>query len=319
MKKYVCIVFAFCIAESWACDSHKTAVFPVENSANKAWSAGISGQSSRYDRDGDGPSFDSFTTQLSASRRFGESWMIQLGVPFHDRELDDESESGWGDASVTAAVNLFRDASENPSFIDAYAGVKMPTGDSDRLAEEQKANHHADAEHAKHRMARHGGEMHGESEPMDQHMSHDSHAAGHHLALGSGSWDFFTGITMRHHAGAWRFRAEVQYVIRTEGDYEYRYGNEFFARGGVYRAVNFGTLDCRLGLSVSAEQRDANEMDGVKSGPDKNDAYAGPEAMVRWNEWLDVMLAYDFPVAHEDDGLAGSADHRARFGAAISF
>jgi hypothetical protein len=260
MKKYVCVLFAICIAESWACDSHKMAVFPVESSANKAWSVGLSGQRSEYDRDGNGPSFDSFTTQLSASRRLGERWMIQLGVPYHDRELDDDSESGWGDATVTAAVNLFKNSSANASFIDAYAGVKMPTGDSDRLAEEQESVHHGGAQHAMHRRARHGAERHGEVAPKDQPMMHDAHAAGHHLALGSGSWDFLTGITMRHHLGAWRFRAEVQYVIRTEGDYDYRYGNELFARGGIYRAIQFGESDLRLGVSMSAEHRDANEL-----------------------------------------------------------
>jgi hypothetical protein len=41
--------------------------------------------------------------------------------------------------------------------------------------------------------------------------------------------------------------------------------------------------------------------------------------MLRWRDDLDVMLAGDFPVAHRDDGLAGSADHRVRFGAVVSF
>jgi len=313
MKKYIFLTALFSFFESVACESHKISVASPSWSGGRSLAAGLDGQYSHYDRVPEGEEFDAFTAQVAGSYKIGHDWLVQFGVPYHDRMLGEDEEAGWGDASLLVAFTAFEQASGDMQIaVDVYAGIKMPTGDSDRLAGESGSDH--EEHHVIQHNALHAVEIHAENAMLSAPENGVHHSAGHHLALGSGSWDIPAGVVVRHKTDRWTLRAELQYVIRTKGDYDYQFGNELFARGGFFRSVDSGAGIWHLGLSASAEQREANRTDGVETGSDKSAAYAGPALWFELNKRLQLMAAYDFPVAQRDMGLSGSADQRARAG-----
>lgn len=301
-----------------ACDIHGTPVlWTAEASAPLA--AGVHGQYSEYKKDnGD---FTSASLQALLNGRFGERWGWQIGVPYVDRTLGDESESGLGDATALLMYRAWTATGEDRSgSIDVYGGVKLPTGDSDRLAEEGGDVHAADERHAGAfgRLIGHAGHVHEEAEVHDEaDASADPHAGGHHLALGSGSWDAIAGVRGNLKAGRWGYTFDAQYTFRTEGDYNYQFGNEALVRAGAGYYVRESIW---AGAELSGEWRDKDELHGVaQEGSDKKAVYAGPAVRMGFGKALAVSAAIDVPIANRDDNLSGSADFRARASAAFSF
>jgi hypothetical protein len=276
-----------------------------------------------------GHDFESASLQLLISHRLNSSWSVQASVPYLDRELDGESESGLGDASIIGVYNVYESRGEQRAVrVDIYGGLKMPTGDSDRLKEEQAVDEGGGEEHAhaQKSLARHAGEHHDEeemAEPADDHAAehHAAHSDGHHLALGSGSWDPIAGAIVRVDQEAWRFSADIQYVLRTEGDYDFEYGDGLFARAAaLHNVADSEEMSVHLGVAVSAEWSDDNEVDGVtQDGSGKEAGYVGPIIQVNMGESVALSASLDLPVYNEDDGLSGAADYRVRAGFAGMF
>jgi hypothetical protein len=277
---------------------------------------------SQYDRpSGGGHKFESYTTQFAAGYWLTDRWAAQLGVPYVYRKLNDQSESGIGDATLILlhrAVDRF--VEDNLYRIDVYGGVKMPTGDSDLLRDEREALAHGDGGS----MHRHAGHTHDHSAPATAH-GHEAdgggHAVGHHLAPGSGSWDGIVGVKGLVKQGRWLGLAETQYNLRTKGDHGFRHGDEWSWRVGAhYYAWLTEERSWTLGVDVSGEWRDENRVDGQKrEGSDKSGVYVGPATGFTWGDRLHLAAAYDIPVSERNKGLSGAADRRARVSLAWSF
>ena len=93
-----------------------------------------------------------------------------------------------------------------PSLLSFALGVEFPTGDSGRLRQEH--------------------------DEVEVPGAPPSGVHGNDLALGSGSFDAIVGGAAN---ARWRrlfFSADVQYFIRTRGDFGYRFGNEVSVSGG---------------------------------------------------------------------------------------
>ncbi len=274
---------------------------------------------SRYDRpSGGGHSFDSHTTQAAVSHWLADRWAVQVGVPYVYRKLDDESESGLGDATLIAlyrALNRFVD--DHVYRIDVYGGVKAPTGDSDRLRDEREArtSHHHGHAH------RHHAPASAHDAASEHHGHHRPHAVGHHLAPGSGSWDGIFGVKGMVKRGRWLGLAETQYNLRTKGDHGFRHGDEWTWRIGThYYALLTEEKSLTAGMNVSGEWRDENRLDGrTLRGSDKAGAYVGPALGYTHSDRLYLTAAYDIPVSERNKGTGGAADHRARVSLAWSF
>jgi hypothetical protein len=311
---------ALSAAGAWACDLCATHVALTSWEAKERTSVSLFQQYSDYDEHGDEPSYESGTTQLGVGYRFADRWSAQLSVPYLSKDLGGDSESGLGDLTALAlyrAVNAIE--GERIVLVDVYAGLKMPTGDSDRLEEERNAALPEEAEHAEEHhdehaehagfFAGHAGEDH-VVEADEEH----GHAIGHHVALGSGSWDGIFGARGLAQQGRWRGSAEAQYAARTEGDYDYEYGDEFIARAG---ARYFALLDHQgsvaLGADLSREWSDDNQVLGDdQPGTGKSASYVGPALDVTWGERLTASAAWDIPIEGEDEGVHGAADTRVR-------
>jgi len=266
-----------------------------------------------------GHAFKSSSTQLSVSHWLTDRWALQLGVPYLYRDMDGDKEKGLGDATLIALYRLVNQQQEaNVIRLDVYAGVKMPTGDSDRLKDERAGS------------SGHGhGSMHRHAAP---HAAASAHAkavmhspassphGGHHVALGSGSWDGIVGVKGLVKKDRWMALAESQYNYRTEGDYGWKHGDEFTWRIGPHYFVALDeTKSLSFGVELSGEWRDANELDGEQGNrTSKKGNYAG--GVVRYTrDALQLLAGLELPISDKDKGVRGAADYRARLSAGWSF
>lgn len=332
MVPFLFLLFALFVGapRALACEIHGTPVMWTGDS-DASLSSGINFHYSTYDADnGD---FTSWSVQAVGAGRFSERWGWQFAIPYVDRTLVNEGESGLGDASVLLFYRIWSSRSDSSSSkLDIYAGVKIPTGDSERLREESSAHsdsammagalsrrlvgHSAHATHSATAMhdATPGPSMAAMPETF---ADSGAHSAGHHLTLGSGSWDPIIGAQGAIREGALGAFFDAQYNLRTKGDYDFKYGDETIVRlsAGYYAMENLWA-----GIEVSGEWREQNEISGIKQeGSKKSSAYAGPAVRIALRNLAFFKAAIDFPIAEQDNGLAGSADLRVRAGASIAF
>lgn len=293
------IAFLLMAGCGWACDVCATHVALSEKESVGRPSVGVFEQFSAYDASGsDDERFECWTTQFAAGYRLSERWAFQLGFPYVDRELNGVSEQGVGDATALAVCRVFRSMREaNVRLVDVYAGLKLPTGDSDLLREER------DQALEEENMA-----------GMHDGMGHE-HSAGHHLSPGSGSWDGIFGINTYGKLGPWAAQGNAQYKMNSEGDFDFEYGDEFVWVVGVkYFAILEQSQSLGVGLDVSGNWQDQNKVLGETDTehPITRAVYAGPAATYTHSDCLSVSFAWDFPVAGEADGLQGAADTHVR-------
>ena len=269
-----------------------------------------------------GERIDSSITQLIGRWQFTHRLGVQLNVPLisrhyrrvlHDGRIRHGDETGLGDLAVLADVLIYSrvttDAVLRWSFL---AGLELPSGDTGPLAEELRL---ADTPRGRGRgqgrqlHPRHGGDGHGgRSAPSGVH--------GHDLALGSGSVDGIVGT-----AASWSWRrlfitAALQYAIRREGDFAYRYANDLVWDGGpgVYLL-----LDHRYTLGLQAMLAGETKGKDTQQGRRLDDTAVtrlsvGPGLHFTWSTSLAASLAVDLPVIRHNTALQIVPDYRVRGG-----
>jgi hypothetical protein len=236
-----------------------------------------------------------------------------------DGVLEDGDESGIGDVSLIAIARPYSFVGEDSVVrFSLFGGLKFPTGDSDRLGEEAaeedeggEDDHHDEANGlgVGRFRERHAGHDHGEGEtPSGVH--------GHDLALGSGSVDGVIGGAV---FGSWRrffMSASIQYAMRTEGDFDYRYANDLTWTGGpgVYYLLEHA-YSLTLQFLVTGEYKNEDEQNGQSLDDTAITAvYLGPGVGFTWRSSLAVEIATDFPVLQDNSGVQLVPDYRIRGG-----
>jgi hypothetical protein len=260
---------------------------------------------------------DSSITQFVIGATFLDDRLgIQVNVPYIYRSysraghfiVEHGNEEGIGDLSLLASYVLFRtdDAVEvpagpsakgaknvapvavEPDFSGSFslkAGLKFPTGDSGRIAEEL----HED-----------------EAEGFPASGIH-----GHDLALGSGSWDGVIGAEAYLRHKSLFFTADIQYAIRSEGDFDYRYANDLLWEfgPGVYflrhpsGAVALQALVSGESKGLDSFQGESAEDTGVTSW------FVGPRVTASFGRWA-AEAGLDLPVSIENTSLQSVPDYR---------
>lgn len=308
MKKFVLILAAVLSTAGLAaaCEVCGTYVALADREAVGRPSVSVFEQYNKYDapRSG-GHELESWNTQVSGQYRFNPRWSVQAGVPYIDRELDGETEAGIGDATLFGVYRVVDVKSGTSTILaDAYAGLKLPTGNTDPLKEEREVA----LENQEH-------EEHGDEG------GHIAHAHGHHISLGSGSWDGIFGATALLKSGRWMGLANAQYRLTTEGDYEYEYGDECSALlGARYFAVLADEQSLAVGFDLTGDWRDENEVLGeTQPDTDVSAAYLGPVLAYSRGESFRAWFAWDVAVDGENEGLHGAADKRWRANASWLF
>lgn len=311
MKKLVVSISlgaALFAGSSRACDVCATHIALAGQEAVGRPNLGIFEQYSKFDPSGDSDEkFTSWTTQFALNYRLNDRFALQAGIPHLERELNGDNERGIGDATALAIVRALNYASEHDvGLVDVYAGLELPTGDSDLLKGERDAAME-EREHAEH------GHEEGE---------HGDHPTGHHLALGSGSWDGILGASAYGKRDRWSAQGNAQYKLNTEGDYDFEYGDEIaWLVGGRYFALLEDRQSLAIGVDISGNWQDQNKVLGETDTdhPKTRAAYAGPAVNYTYEDRLNVAFAWDFAIAGEDNGLQGAADTHVRASASWLF
>ena len=234
---------------------------------------------------GNGEYIDSLISQIFAGYNFNERFSVQLNVPVIYRSFGSatmhETESGLGDISLVGNFRVFQRTSKNTAFNwTLLGGLKLPTGDSSQLNTPDTAL--------------------------------PDGIGGHDLALGSGSMD---GIVGTGFSARWKrifLSGNFQYAIRSEGDFQHRYANDWTWSGGPGALLWLGKKSTlALQAVVSGESKGKDTFAGVA---DEDSAatlvYLGPQLNYTWGSQLSAQAGLDLPVSRANSGLQVVPDYR---------
>jgi hypothetical protein len=268
-----------------------------------------------------GEKLDSSITQVFAGYNFNPRIGVQLNLPIIVRSyrrleiggLRSGSEAGIGDLSLLGQWTPFDAVGERGLMrFTVFGGLKLPTGDPDRLKEEIE-------------------EEHDQVDPDDLFppgfgsrsqlgsVAHDESGSaihGHDLALGSGSVDGIVGGEIYLNYDRFFWTTSVQYAIRSEGSFDYQFANDLIWIGGP-GYYPYLADDMTLGVQavLSGETKGNDELDGEKLDDTGLTAlYLGPAIRWSWTTSLAAEVMADLPVLQNVASLQIVPDYRIRGG-----
>lgn len=293
----------------------------LEATSGGALTVAVSEQLTSYERGDENIKQGDFTrlystTQISAAYDVDDKVSIQLVLPIVAREFDEvrnfrlreRSEGGVGDMSLTVGYSLLSSFTpERSYFLNVGAGIKMPTGDTgsleDSLAAGTEEENHADE-------ARHARNV---AVAVQHHQAPAiGGASGRILSIGTGSWDVPLLLAGSTRYERWAASFYTQYDIRTEGDFEYRFANDFLwgARAGRYLALE-DEYTAGVMLAFSGEHKGQDTVDGASiDGSELSNLYLGPVLVVTAADRLVAELGVDLPVRVDDEEGQIEPDYR---------
>ncbi|HYC57510.1 MAG TPA: hypothetical protein VEL28_21440 [Candidatus Binatia bacterium] len=265
-------------------------------------------------------------TQLAAGYRFAPWVSLQVNVPLISREYrrleegiaERGDEGGLGDISVLLRLApLSRAYTNGVLHAEVMTGLKLPTGDTDRLEEELgEEEEEARAGAARATPANAAAQADPPVRPHHEGHDHPSGVHGHDLSLGSGSVDGVFGLVLY---ASWKrlfFSAHGQYFLRGNGDFAYEYDDDLLwaAGPGIYPLLGH-QYTTALQLVVSGETKGNDKQAGVRLDDTAITAlFVGPGLSLTWSHSLTVDLAADIPVIQNNSGLQIVPDYRLRAG-----
>jgi hypothetical protein len=287
-KTFISVIIAGTIAPGlWACDYCAVySALEARGEGGPGFLGGISEQFTRFDTfqsDGhdapnpDGEYLNSLISQVYLAYHFSGRAGVQLNLPIIYRSYGktgvSASVSGIGDASLLGNYRLY-----GHSTVDAtcrwtvLGGVKFPTGDPELL------------------------------NPADPEFA--AGIGGHDLALGSGSFDGLVGTDLFARWKRLFATAALQYGIRSEGDFSYRFANDLSWNGGpgVYLLLQ-DERTLSLQVAVSGETKGQDTVEGVATDDTAvTSVFLGPELNATWGENVSAALGAALPVYIHSSG-----------------
>lgn len=323
------LVVFFLSPQANACDvcALYTAV-QVESPIENALRLGIAEQFTSFDRlqrDGhfvsntENQFLKSSVTQLSAQYDPSTTTSLQLVLPVVSRTWrriqegspQRGSNAGIGDITLLAHYVPMNYAEGNTlARLRVFAGVELPTGDAHYLGEETAPDHHEESQQAL--TQKHGGVVQG---PSAENAIH-----GHDITLGSGSWDFPLGAGLFTQWDKFIFATDVQYTIRTEGSFSYKYANDLIWSTAVGRYLYLeDNAQIALRARLSGQYKD---MDTGKGGVEYTDTaynttFLGPEISTLVAQQWQGVFGLDLPINVKNSDLQITPSYRIR--AALSY
>jgi hypothetical protein len=249
---------------------------------------------------------------------------VLVGDRIQDGILVHGSETGIGDVSVVGILRPWSWTNERSVLrLSLLTGLKLPTGDSSRLREEEENRARAQAGGTAASAAMQPGRR---RVVQADHIPAGSPSGinGHDLALGSGSWDGVFGISAYGSFDRMFLTTNAQYSLRSEGQFGYQYGNEvnwFVTLGGYVLLRHDATLALQLVTSGSYQRPDS--LDGTSTAAEGEGdvsrlwVFVGPGMSFTWGTSLAAEIAGDIPVEHRDLGLI--PEYRIRGGLTYRF
>ncbi|MEK7781877.1 MAG: hypothetical protein AAB370_10305 [Verrucomicrobiota bacterium] len=269
---------------------------------------------------------DSSVTHLVVGYDFSRRFGISLNVPFHHLKFrrtdlryslgapavlttETGTESGVGDIALIGRMLLFERATTNSRLVaNLLAGIKFPTGDTDRLADEVSQ-----------------AEIYNTFVPPGTPHDPLGHSVTsvhqHSLTRGSGSFDGIFGITVN---GRWKrgfLAGQFQYYLRTVGESDFQFGDEWIASGGpgVFLVSN-SKMSFSAQANVIYDVMGRDEILGQRSDRTGMKAlYLGPLLNLTVGQQFSANVGVDLPLRIENNGFQNVPDYRLQGGLSWRF
>jgi hypothetical protein len=314
---FLCLIF-LSAGIGQACDL--CGCFVPKDSARKGFQAGVAEQFSSLSQlslDGqqlantENQYLNSSFTQLFVSYHFNERATLQLNVPLIYRSfqraeaegLQRGNESGIGDVLLVGYYIPFQRKTPFRQFSwKLLAGLKFPTGNSNRIGEELLEVHDEEI-----------GALHAEEIPSGVH--------GHDIALGSGSWDAVIGTDVFGREKKWFYAGHVQYALRSRGSFNYRYANDLLWYGGPgYFLSTKDNWSLGLQALLTGEHKGEDQLGSEKTDDTAITAvYMGPTALISIKQIATAEVGIGFPLSIDNSGLQTVPKYRLRIGVTWQF
>ncbi|MGZ3697137.1 MAG: hypothetical protein ACXWP5_03505 [Bdellovibrionota bacterium] len=308
MKSLFLVLVLFFSSAAWACDL--CAVFVADQAQGKSVYGIQGGLSEQFTHFGTlsasgtaipnttGQYLNSSITQIFATYHFNDQISVQANVSIIARwysrpaatGMDTGRVWGLGDLPLLARYARYHELSENTALRwNVIGGIKFPTGDSSRIAEELSETDVPDG-----------------SEPSGIH--------GHDLALGSGSFDFMVGGGIEPIYRRFVFPMSAQVAFRTQGSYGYRYANDLtFQFSPGYYAYLQHEKSLLASIVLSGETKGLDSFQGAPADDTGMTAlYLGPAITGTLSDNLSAVLAVDLPVLMRNTATQVVPDSRVR-------
>lgn len=247
-----------------------------------------------------GQFLNSSVSQVFAGYNFTDRIGLQATLPVFDRwyrrtddmgGIQNGAEAGIGDASLLGNLALYsRNTMATTVRLQLLGGIKFPTGNTQRLKEEL--------------------------DEMDDIVGPPNVVHGHDLTLGSGSYDGIVGASGFFRKGKVFLSGSVQYAIRTEGDYDYRFANDLTWSGGPGAYITMSDdMTFSVQVVVSGEHKGLDTMNGEQmEDTGITSVYLGPQLNFTWTEKLSLQAGVDIPVLLNNTSQQIVPDYRVRVG-----
>jgi len=272
-----------------------------------------------------GDFLDNSITHLVPGYNFSERFGVSLNLPVIYRsfqrsdlrysltgppvfEVERDSEFGPGDVALIGRFTVFDLREMKRGFVvNVLAGVKFPTGDTDRIRDEIEQTTIFDS-------------------LLPPGTSHDplGHSVSgvhqHELSPGSGSFDGIFGLTLNSRWDRWFFNAQAQYYLRTEGE-GFEFGDELLVSGGLgaYLITHPRYTLSFQGVAVY-ETMARDRVLGRKSDRTGLTAwYLGPQLGFTWGDRLSIQAGADLPLRVSNNGFQNVPDYRFHGGFTLRF
>ncbi|HYV26078.1 MAG TPA: hypothetical protein VFA77_00975 [Candidatus Eisenbacteria bacterium] len=245
-----------------------------------------------------GQYMNSSVSQIFAGYNFNDWLGVQLNLPVIYRGykrpdgmggIETGSEAGIGDVSLLGTFTPYQQLADDFAFNwNILAGVKFPTGNTDRLAEEFNE--------------------------VEEPVGPPSGIHGHDLTLGSGSYDGIVGTGIYTRWNRAFLTANTQYAIRSTGDFDYRFANDitWFGGPGYYLALNHD-YTLALQVVVSGEHKGTDTFQGeTAEDTGVTSVYLGPQIAFTWRSHLSALIGADLPVSIDNTALQTVPNYRIR-------
>src|ERR1051326_3731305 len=134
--------------------------------------------------------------------------------------------------------------------------------------------------------------------PLEEPVGPPSGIHGHDLTLGTGSYDGIVGSSIYVRKQRLFLGANVQYAIRSEGDFHYQFANDLTWSGGPgYVLMLQDNYTLSIQAVVSGEYKGKDAFEGEKAEDTGVTAvYLGPQLVFTWKENLSAQLGADLPI-----------------------
>ena len=229
----------------------------------------------------------------------------RVEIPTTGGLIDDEgTEHGLGDVALIARfAPIMKMEMDYSILFNVMAGIKFPTGDTERLDNE--------VDRAKIDRALFGPD-HNHSSLGGIHQ--------HDLTLGSGSYDGIFGTSLTARWKRFYFNQQVQYYLRTKAR-DYEYADMFIASGGpgAYLLIKDSWTTSLQG-NVYYETSGSDDLIGQRNIHTGMAAwYAGPQLNITVGDHFSFNVAGEVPLTYFNRGLQTVVDYRIHGGLTWSF